>query len=121
MFDIVSLVSKSLCDYLLCLKGCVFFKAPARGLAAAPRDDGATLNRLLATFETLQEAELQEDDLQPLGENRSESLSETISDKNRLDLGNEQMADELDDGKLLVHSYSWDFHSCFALLHLIFS
>lgn len=86
-------------DYL-CLIGCVFFKAPARGLAAAPRDDGATLNRLLASFETLQEAELQEDDLQPLGDNCSESLSEIIPDKNRLDLGNEQIADEMDDGEI---------------------
>lgn len=84
-------------NHLVTLCGCVFFKAPARGLAAALRDDGATLNRLLASFETLQEAELQEDDLQPLGDNCSESLSEIVPDKNRLDLGNEQIADEMDD------------------------
>ena len=95
-------VSRS--EYFLCLIGCVFFKVPARGLAAAPRDDGATLSRLLASFETLHEAELQEDDLQPLGENCLDSLSEIGPDNNRLDLGNEQMADELDDGGILSYS-----------------
>ncbi|KAG0609799.1 hypothetical protein M758_7G014800 [Ceratodon purpureus] len=84
-------------NHLATLCGCVFFKVPARGLAAAPRDDGATLSRLLASFETLQETEQQEDDLQPLGENCLDSLSEIGPDNNRLDLGNEQMADELDD------------------------
>lgn len=88
------------------LTGCVFFKAPARGLAAAPRDDGATLNRLLASFEMLQEAELQEDELQPLEDNCSEQLSEITPDNNRLDLGNELMADELDDGEIIfIHGF----------------
>lgn len=67
----------------------MFLKGPARGLAAAPRDDGATLNRLLMSFQTSQEAE--RDEIQPLEVVCSESPS--------LDLANEQMADELDDGE----------------------
>lgn len=81
-------------NYLLRFSGCVFFKAPAKGLAAAPRDDGATLNRLLTSFQTLQEAE--RDDLQPL----EEICSENLPENDRLDRGNEQMADELDDGEI---------------------
>lgn len=86
--------------------GCVFLKAPSRGLAAATRDDGAILNRLLASYEALQEVE--QDDLQSVEELCSETTSELISENYSSELGNEQMADELDDGKIIS--------SCFFLV-----
>lgn len=82
-------------SHLVTLCGCVFLKAPSRGLAAATRDDGAILNRLLASYEALQEVE--QDDLQSVEELCSETTSELISENYSSELGNEQMADELDD------------------------